>query len=70
MWLIIEALNKKENKLMKDIGFGTDDFKIRILNMDEKIYFDSDELVNKIKQEKEKNKEEVKEEENVNENLS
>ncbi len=68
MWLICEIFNKKE-QTHKDIGFGTDDYKVRILNMDEKIYFDSDELVIKVKQKKEENKEKVKEEENVNKDL-
>lgn len=70
MYLLVEILNKKENKLLKDIGFGTDDYRVRILNKDEEIYFDSDELIIKIKQEKEKDKEEIKEEENVNEVVS
>jgi hypothetical protein len=58
MWLICEILNKKENKLMKDIGFSTDDYRVKVLNMDEEVFFDSDELINKIKQEKQINKQE------------
>ena len=55
---MVEVLNKKENKLLKDIGFGTDDYRVKILNMDEEVFFDSDELINKIKQEKQINKQE------------
>jgi hypothetical protein len=55
---LVEVLNKKENKLLKDIGFGTDDYRVKILNMDEEVFFDSDELINKIKQEKQINKQE------------
>ena len=55
---MVEVLNKKENKLLKDIGFGTDDYRVKVLNMDEEVFFDSDELINKIKQEKQINKQE------------
>lgn len=54
MFLLIEVYNKKTEKYYKDIGFGTSDYRVRILNTDEKVLFDSEELISKKEESRQK----------------
>jgi hypothetical protein len=61
MFFIVEVINIKDNKKYEDLKFSSNEYKVRILDMDENEYFSSDKIIEESKNENQEANEEINE---------